>query len=235
MFKFWYTTFEFSYINATQSISGVNQTYTVTMWVESTIPYATYPPAPNSSNIQEAWQPIAAFANLDGLEISSATGNLAVHRCTAADAYLGPSNPVSNFYDGHWHFVAFSISATQYIGMVDGLSGTVTGTKQYSDGSQFFIGGFGGSGNTCSPQPFTGYESNVQLYNVPLSSAQLISLYDEGISGVPILAKGSGLVAWWPLNNTVNGQAKDYSGNGFNGQFHNASVTTDYISGAIGG
>ncbi|MCL4400725.1 LamG domain-containing protein [Candidatus Parvarchaeota archaeon] len=224
---------EFSYINATQSISGTNQSYTVTMWVESSIPFNTLPPPPNNSAVAQAPQAISGFGNtaVDGQEIATVTGRLFLHRCTSADSLLTPANPVSNFYDGHWHFIAFSVSTSAYIGMVDGLSGSVTLLKQYTDGPMFYFGGY----SECYPQPFTGYISNVQLYNVALTAAQLTQIYQEGILGSPILVKGNGLVAWWTLNATVGGQAKDYSGNNFNGQLNNVTINSNYPSGQFGG
>lgn len=67
---------------------------------------------------------------------------------------------------------------------------------------------------------FGGRLSDVQIYNSTLSASQALALYSGGISGAPIF--GSGLLYWWPLN----GNAKDYSGNGNNGVEYNIS----YIS-----
>lgn len=229
----WYYHHDLSYINVTQSISGTNATYTVTMWVQSSAQYNTNPPTPNSSSIGGSWEPLSGFEGaIDSQNIGSATGALALHRCSSADnSGFGPSNPVTpTFFDGNWHFVAFSVSPTLYIGMVDGKSGSAAGVHQYSDTAGFFIGGY----QWCFPKPFKGDIVNVQLYNVALSSAQLTQIYDAGILGEPILNNGNGLVGWWPMNSTVGGKVKDYSGNGFNGQLNNVSITSNYISGAIG-
>jgi len=53
--------------------------------------------------------------------------------------------------------------------------------------------------------------ANVQLYNASLSQSEISALYKEGIGGAPIRIQN--LVGWWPLN----GDTKDYSGNGNNG------------------
>ena len=58
---------------------------------------------------------------------------------------------------------------------------------------------------------FQGSISNVQIYNIALSSSQVSALYAEGITGSPLA--GAGNIGWWPLN----GNANDYSGNGNNG------------------
>ncbi len=62
--------------------------------------------------------------------------------------------------------------------------------------------------------------ANVQLYNTSLSQTEINSLYDEGIGGAPIDLQH--LAGWWPLN----GDIKDYSGNGNNG----AVTITDFNS-----
>lgn len=221
----WYPNADLSYMNVTQSISGTNQTYTVTMWISSNMAYGTYPPAPNSSSISGNSEPFSGFASssADGQEISSSTGNMFLHRCTVqGDTGVGPSNPVPNFFDGHWQFVAFSVSAAQYIVMVDGQSATTAGKGQYNDRAQFFIGGY----QRCFPAPFTGYISNVQLYSTALSATQLTDIYNAGILGSPISGSGVTLVGWWPMNGTVGGWVKDYSGHDFNGTLVNATISS---------
>ncbi len=68
-----------------------------------------------------------------------------------------------------------------------------------------------------SGNQFSGMISNVQIYNTSLSSSQVSALYSEGIGGMPVDIQN--LVGWWPLN----GNSKDYSGNGNNG------VPTDVV------
>ena len=62
--------------------------------------------------------------------------------------------------------------------------------------------------------PGTGYYNglitNVQIYSTALSSAQATQLYSEGIMGKPL--NGPTLIGWWPLNATIKGWFKDYSG-----------------------
>ncbi len=71
---------------------------------------------------------------------------------------------------------------------------------------------------------FQGYISNVQLYNSSLSSAEIHSLYMEGIGGAPVIPQS--IVGWWPLN----GDANDYSGNNNNGQANNVQYTNTWIN-----
>ncbi|MGD0728804.1 MAG: LamG domain-containing protein [Candidatus Micrarchaeaceae archaeon] len=73
--------------------------------------------------------------------------------------------------------------------------------------SNIVIGSYlGGSGYALN-----GLLSNIQLYNTSLSGNDVKALYVEGIGGPPTQLQN--LVGWWPLN----GDTKDYSGNGNNG------------------
>ena len=72
---------------------------------------------------------------------------------------------------------------------------------------------------------FNGLISNVQIYNISLSSSQVESLYQEGIGGAPI--DPLYLQGWWPLNGNTN----DYSGNGNNGVPTNVLYTSSWTSG----
>ena len=83
------------------------------------------------------------------------------------------------------------------------------------------------NGPSCGGQNwFKGKISNVQIYNTSLSGADIEALYKEGIGGAPINLRN--LVGWWPLN----GNAKDYSGNGNNGNvIGNVIFTTNWYNG----
>jgi hypothetical protein len=52
---------------------------------------------------------------------------------------------------------------------------------------------------------FNGIISNVQIYNTPLTSNQIMQLYQSGIGGAPI-SSAANVLGWWPLN----GNANDY-------------------------
>jgi hypothetical protein len=60
--------------------------------------------------------------------------------------------------------------------------------------------------------------TNVQIYSTALTPQEIQYLYQEGLGGAPI--RLGSLVGWWPLN----GDAKDYSGNGNHGTI-NGGVT----------
>ncbi len=56
---------------------------------------------------------------------------------------------------------------------------------------------------------YNGMMSNVQLYNISLSQVQVSSLYQEGLTGFPVLS--SSLIGWWPLQSDANNYARSYS------------------------
>ncbi len=58
---------------------------------------------------------------------------------------------------------------------------------------------------------FNGEISNAQIYSKSLSAQQIMKIYQEGISALPI--SNNRLAGWWPLD----GNANDYSGQGNNG------------------
>ncbi len=89
-------------------------------------------------------------------------------------------------------------------------------------------------GSDIPPLYFGGNMANVQVYNSVLSQQQISQLYQEGISGPPV--GNMALDGWWPLN----GNANDYSGNGFNGtiygnlRFSSSPTATDGGNNATG-
>lgn len=78
----------------------------------------------------------------------------------------------------------------------------------------------------ANSQFFNGSASNIQIYSQALTQNQISSLYNMGIGGNPIPGN---LLGWWPLN----GNAQDFSGNGYNGTIY-GNLTMSKPSG-IGG
>jgi hypothetical protein len=68
-------------------------------------------------------------------------------------------------------------------------------------------------GDCASGSVFNGSISNIQIYNTALAANQILNLYQQGISSIPLITN---LVGWWPLN----GDAIDYSKNGYNGTIY---------------
>ncbi|MGC9011332.1 MAG: LamG-like jellyroll fold domain-containing protein, partial [Candidatus Micrarchaeia archaeon] len=109
----------------------------------------------------------------------------------------------------NWYFVTVTGAngvASLYLNGVYISSITASTTLQYENvlsiGGNYWCSGYGGG--------YSGLISNEQIYNTSLSANEIQALYLEGIGGAPIDLQH--LVAWWPLN----GNANDYSGNGYN-------------------
>ena len=114
-----------------------------------------------------------------------------------------------------WYQVAGTFNGLAAVLYLDGVavnSISLTGNMVMPTGPGY-IGSYGFS------QYFPGSISDVQYYNAALSPNQMMSLYKEGISGVPVMP--SNIVGWWPLN----GNGNDYSGYANNGNVINVSYT----------
>jgi hypothetical protein len=125
--------------------------------------------------------------------------------------------------NGTWNFIGFTYSGgTNTIVYINGISyvGVGSGVPNVQVGSGT-IANIGGDQNNL----FTGYIADVQIYNTSLSSNDVQTLYQEGIGGAPIDLNN--LVGWWPLN----GNPKDYSGNGNNGAATNVIYTSNWYNG----
>ena len=111
-----------------------------------------------------------------------------------------------------WHFVALEYNGLDVIGYDISASNVVSAAGPVSPfavsaNEQLLIG-----------VPWNGLITNIQMYNTSLSRNQIIAVYRAGLGGPP--SDLSYLVGWWPLN----GDVKDYSGNGNNGYPTNTAV-----------
>ena len=77
-------------------------------------------------------------------------------------------------------------------------------------------------GASSGTEPFEGYISDAQIYNYTLSQDSINAIYQGGIEGS---ALSSNLLGWWKLNNTINSNVIDYSGNNNQGQPNNIQYT----------
>jgi hypothetical protein len=112
---------------------------------------------------------------------------------------------------GRWTFLAITLlsgtSSMGYENTQSELNNTPTYATNTIGTGTFVIG----DQNPPGYIQFNGSIANVQVYNTVLSTAQIQTLYSEGMGGAPIA--GAGLVGWWPLD----GNSNDYSGNNNNG------------------
>ncbi|MDE1833289.1 MAG: LamG domain-containing protein [Candidatus Micrarchaeota archaeon] len=84
-------------------------------------------------------------------------------------------------------------------GVLEGTSaasGTICGS---SSSNAIYLGTRANDGSY-----FNGSMANVQMYNAPLTQAQIAQMYMQGINSAPVLS--ANLVGWWPLN----GNSTDY-------------------------
>ncbi len=110
-----------------------------------------------------------------------------------------------------WHFVAIEYDGANEIGYLINNGNVIMQSApvsafQIPSNDQLLIG-----------VPWNGLITNIQMYNTSLSKNQIMAVYREGLGGPP--SELSNLVGWWPLN----GDVKDYSGNGNNGYTTNTA------------
>jgi hypothetical protein len=140
--------------------------------------------------------------------------------------YCGGMNcdfPDNSFYSpaptviyGRYYFSAITLDSSGNANLY--YNGELNATKTWGGPltgiTNFYIFGYSPECN----DNVNGSVMNVQVYNTALSQNDIKALYEEGIGGVP--QNLNNLIAWWPLN----GNAKDYSGNGFNGNIMSPSI-----------
>jgi hypothetical protein len=111
----------------------------------------------------------------------------------------------SNIALNQWHFVAVEYDGTNAIGYIISAGNVVSASGHVNP---FYIAS---NDQLLISVPWNGLITNIQMYNTSLSRNQIVAVYKAGIGGPPTVLKN--LVGWWPLN----GDIKDYSGNGNNG------------------
>ena len=157
------------------------------------------------------------------LEINS-NGDICAYAYTdGAYPLICSPNPINN---KQWHLVGVTYNgggsladATLYV------NATAVATGSSGDTAPLVIptvGEFGG--NFDGDGTFTGYLSNIQLYNTSLAQSEVQALYMEGIGGAPI--RPQNLTGWWPLNGDVN----DYGGLGNNGAATSVTYSSAWMS-----
>jgi len=125
-----------------------------------------------------------------------------------------------------WNFVAVSYNGGSQASIyLNDEEQTVSWSSSVTCDSTTCTSAFIGGASGWWGGLFSGTIANVQTYNTSLSANEIQALYQEGIGGAPIDLQH--LVAWWPLN----GNAKDYSGNGYNGQTTNVNFVSNWYSG----
>ena len=175
---------------------------------------------------------VALDGNDPTIYVGSSSGGNTAQLCGSLMAssvtYCSPANVLP----AEWNFAVATMSSSAIDVYLNGrlvasgpgaaISNDISGNIGLQACNCFFSGG----------QPVNDYDSgylyNVQIYNTTLSAGDVNALYSEGIGGSPIDL--TGLVAWWPLN----GNAKDYSGNNYDGTPYNITWQQNWKSTYVG-
>ncbi len=146
------------------------------------------------------------------------------------DLYTG-----DKIIDGNWHHIVGTFDTTTLRKYVDGVEtqSTSTGQAYLTTTENLEIGRISAY--------LDGSISNVKLYNVALSAANVKELYDDSKVIIPTKNDASGgfvaqtnLKGWWPLTEGVGTIAYDGSGNGNDGTLTNMDPATDWLTGQTG-
>ena len=111
------------------------------------------------------------------------------------------------YNDGKWHFLVDTYNNGQETLYIDGKQvGTQAQSEVAYSSTYYYQLGTGYTSlwpNTNSAWfYFNGELANAQVYNSTLSSQQILSMYNSGISGAPI--SSNSIQGWWPLNGNIN-------------------------------
>lgn len=139
---------------------------------------------------------------------------------------------------GEWHNLVVLQNSTNTSFYIDGsLVGSTN--KIYCDGSYLSIGTY----NRRAQSSFNGTLDEIRIYNRSLSATEVANLYNGTKSNyisikttpelgllndtpLPEISDNTGLVGWWKLDDYVNGNTTDSSGQGNNGSVIGATYTS---------
>ena len=143
---------------------------------------------------------------------------------TWCNDYVPSGGPTVNY--NSWNFVAVTVQGTTATLYVNGQSesGSLSSGDPMSLVSGTCTQNLSIGSTDCPGRMFYGMIADVQVYNTSLSSADVNSIYSEGVGGTPIDLNY--LSGWWPLN----GNANDYSGNGYNGNSFAVSYRSSWAN-----
>ena len=183
-------------------------------------------------SVTNAYPTIISMAQAQLGLYNNAGTTYVVRPCISSGCWTADARTINA---GQWSMVGFTYDhalgvLTVYINGIGGTpqstSASVPGTNTMCIGSNLDTAVYG---DMCTHEwGFQGDIVNVQIYNASLSANDIASLYNEGIGGVP--KDINYLVGWWPLN----GDAKDYSGNGNDGIASAISYTGSWASSYAG-
>ncbi|MGC8586126.1 MAG: LamG-like jellyroll fold domain-containing protein, partial [Candidatus Micrarchaeia archaeon] len=128
---------------------------------------------------------------------------------------VNSNNPISyGVPHPGWYMLAITYnpsgsgSETFYVNGV--AVGTASGQYSSSGSTDYWTTYISGAKPGGMINNYNSLIANVQAYSTNLTASQIMALYKEGIGGAPI---SNAIISWWPLN----GNLKDYSGDGHDG------------------
>ncbi len=173
-----------NYINISDSTDLKPQNITVSFWVNAGTQSVNYKYFLEKGN------------NSYAIYTANTTTDLKFFIYDGSNYYL--SNALSNAFDGNWHHIAFTYDGSQIIGYKDGVANTpvsASGTILYDTDPLRICSRAPSAGNYPSAKI-----SNVSIWNVGLTSAQVSEIYNEGVpSNLNNHSAYSNLVSWWQL------------------------------------
>ncbi|MDE1851200.1 MAG: hypothetical protein KGH69_00740 [Candidatus Micrarchaeota archaeon] len=177
---------------------GSTTAWTVSFWMDSAVV------ASNDNPLDANFAPDGNNAGPRFEETAPSTLNAVVGTSPNSYTYNTIS---SSLLPNTWYHIVLVRNGDNLIGYFDGVQVFNYPNTLWPSGFANLMIGRGFS----TSRWFNGSISNVQIYGTALSAGQTNMLYNRGIFGLPLT--NTKLVGWWPLN----GNANDYSGNGYNG------------------
>ncbi len=208
------------YINETKPIpflANSLQNFTFSIWAN---PFNQSGIIVQSQNLSKSWA--APY-----ISIVSNTAYVAIVQPGGAMECLSLGNiPLNQWTNIAMTYENVSGSGNYLTGYINGKQiAQVTTTGRIQPVTYFILGAntyTGAEANCGTTANYTGQMSDFQIYNASLTAYQVLQLYDEGISGIPV---SSNINLWYPLQ----GNANDYSGNNLGFGFNIIYSKTNYI------
>ena len=196
-----------AYVDAGNSLGTANTPFTVSAWMCSTNAQYQILAAKKIAGAWRAgqWQ-LGVTETQASFSFSTQYGS--VHSATV-DVLV---------HDGVWHHVCGVLDSTGSKLFIDGVmvaSNTDIDPVGQHD-STIFIGA---RNDSASPKFFDGKLDDVRIYNRAISDAEVAVLYAQ----VPVVDNNPDIVAYFPFN----GNARDASGHGHDGNVYGATLTVD--------
>ena len=204
---------------STSYVQSYVTSYTIAAWIKTTSSQGVLVEDRGSGSGSSITLTIGASCGSAGGYCPGASAGVPAIGVDSNGVWIGLSGN-KKVNDGSWHFIAATfeapagstVTASDFSIYIDGKP--AAGNTAAIGSAQSPLTGLGGTQFGYSPAwgyYYSGSLADVQIYNVTLSPSEVLSLYMEGIGGVPV--DPAHVVGWWPLN----ANADSYSGYEYNG------------------